>query len=143
MINANSPDRKHVNLNNSTPKKQIYSKSPLRCVLKKSKRRDCTPDSPVKFFTEQKSVRTIHSEKLVNSEREKKNFLTLIEESLNEVSDSYFGLLGRQSTPDSLFTSIFMEKLTIEDTKVKIDDKVINQLERLMTNDIEDVKYIY
>jgi hypothetical protein len=132
----NSPDR------TSTPKKMIYSKSPMRCVLKKSKRRECTPDSPVKFFTEQKSIKTIqNNEKLVHSEKEKKNFLTLIEESLNEVSDSYFGLLGNQTTPDSLFTSIFMEKLCItdENTKLRNPDEIAKQLEKLMVKDMENV----
>ena len=116
MLNFSSP-RKNSDFQHSTPKKEIHSKSPPRCILKKSKRRDCTPDSPVKFFTEQKSNRIIPpSEKLVHSE--KKNFLTLIEESLNEVSDNYFGLLGSQATPDSLFSSIFMDKLELDPNEV-------------------------
>jgi hypothetical protein len=136
---TNSPDSQtSKQVQHMTPKKSVNSKSPLRCILKKSKRRECTPDSPVKFFTDQKSNRTIellNNEKLINSE--KKTFLTLIEESLNEVNDNYFGLLGSQTTPDSLFTSIFSEKISLknseDDPKLKSEANLaIKQIDELM-----------
>lgn len=39
-----------------------------------------------------------------------KKFLALIEESLNEVNDSYFGVLSSQITPDTVFQNIFNEE---------------------------------
>lgn len=38
-----------------------------------------------------------------------KKFLSLIEESLNEVNENYFGVLGSQTTPDTIFKNIFGE----------------------------------
>ncbi len=134
MIESNSPKCP------STPKKHIgYSKSPQRFILKKSKRRDCTPDSPptnLKYLTDQKYNRLAASiEKEKTPRFQKKNFLTLIEESVNEVNDNYLNFLGSQSTPDKLFSVIFKEKSQTEkineiyNTVIKIlkelEDKII------------------
>jgi hypothetical protein len=130
MLNTSSPVKK----TQTTPKKQTDSKSPFRYILKKSKRRECTPDSPVKSFTEQKSNRIVYpTEKLIHSE--KKNFLTLIEESLNEVSENYYGLLGSQATPDSLFSSIFMDKIVLDSTEINIST-VKAQIEKLSKKEV-------
>jgi hypothetical protein len=40
----------------------------------------------------------------------KKKFLSLIEESLNEVNDNYYGVLGSQTTPDTIFKTIFNDE---------------------------------
>jgi hypothetical protein len=93
----------------STPKKIHYSKSPQRYILKKSKRRECTPDSPeMKSHTDVKMNRI--RQMLEREKTPKNNFLSLIEESLNEVGENYYNYLGSQITPDCLFSTIFNEK---------------------------------
>ena len=109
MIEGNSPKI------TSTPRKHINnSKSPQRFILKKSKRRDCTPDSPpasLKCLTDQKYNRiAANIEREKSPKFQKKNFLCLIEESLNEINDNYLNFLGSQTTPDKLFSVIFKEK---------------------------------
>lgn len=47
--------------------------------------------------------------KNIQSMPPKKKFISLIEESLNDVSDSYYGVLGSQTTPDTIFKNIFGE----------------------------------
>ncbi len=43
-------------------------------------------------------------------EPRKKKFISLIEDSLNEVNDNYYGLLCSQITPDTVFKTIFSEE---------------------------------
>jgi hypothetical protein len=123
----------------STPKanKSIQdSKSPLGKIrLKKSKRRECTPayspkkgEEEKKFSLTEKKPKEPHQQRLnfegievnntiyprvsfdgVKETVPKKKFLSLIEESVNEVSDNYYGLLGSQTTPDIIFNTIFSE----------------------------------
>jgi len=40
----------------------------------------------------------------------KKKFISLIEDSLNEVTDNYYGLLCSQITPDTVFKTIFSDE---------------------------------
>jgi hypothetical protein len=107
----------------TTPKtnKSIYnSKSPYRQILKKSKKRDCTPEySPPdgthklleKAKTENKEINYLNSKKLNYSEKEHKNkFLTLIDECISEVNENYYGLLGNQTTPNIIFKNLFPTK---------------------------------
>ena len=98
------------------------SKSPIRSMLKKSKRRDCTPDSPQNSSTK---INRFWSEEVINEEslgksvkptqlfsEQNKNFrknikLSLIEENLEEVSEKYYDFLGKQITPETLFQNLF------------------------------------
>lgn len=142
-----SPNAKRSFCLLSTPKSKRVSikdsKSPLlkNVKLKKSKRRECTPVYSPKAsedlqgrhpFTENKSQRRGVAAKLcfdeyVNNDQNflnttggqpKKKFLALIEESLNEVGENYYGLLGNQTTPDTIFKNIFKE-----DEKEKTNEK--------------------
>lgn len=173
-IKVNSPsERMNIDPENkeeylmSTPKTKSRmnhdSKSPF--ILKKSKRRDCTPQySPPgsserklcssssinknlfynKCMTEKVSKTTCKSSLLERFNQEynfsgklnfnnvqqinlwasdrplrpdqeiesltySKKFLTLIEESLNEVTENYYGVLGSQTTPDPIFKTAFSE----------------------------------
>ncbi len=121
----------------STPKKVHYSKSPMNCRLKKSKRRDCTPDSPeMKSHTDFKPNRL---RQMIEREATPKNkFLSLIEESLNEVSDNYYNFLGSQITPESLFSTVFAEKT--EKSLKKISVK--NLMEEILKKNLKEVKII-
>lgn len=117
---------------------------PSREVLKKSKRRDCTPEySPNKaaklhFLTEIKE-NMLYSQKYVKklnfSEKEPKNkFLSLIEESINEVNEHYFDALGSQTTPNTLFKSLFSEKeeklvKDLEERPYSLDEAEKNRLD--------------
>lgn len=97
------------------------SKSPYRSITKKSKRRDCTPEySPPesakklnsKYFTEDKPneiIKKISFQERINQTEKEPNrkFLNLIEESLNEVNDMYYGYLGSQATPDIILKNFF------------------------------------
>jgi hypothetical protein len=124
----------------STPKanRSIHdSKSPIGKIrLKKSKRRECTPayspkkgEDEKKFSLTEKKIKEPHQQRLnfegfevnnsaysrvsfdgVKETIPKKKFLSLIEESVNEVSENYYGLLGSQTTPDIIFNTIFSEE---------------------------------
>ncbi len=120
-------DRKLNQINTNTPftTGKYNSKSPKRSLLKKSKRRDCTPDSPQQSVSKlcQKYCKTgseaegfdnlmpveLFSEKNKCSTR--KSFtLTLIEENIEEVQEKYYDYLGKQITPQSLYQSLFDKK---------------------------------
>jgi hypothetical protein len=64
----------------------------------------------------------------LNNNQPKKKFLSLIEESLNEVSEIYYGVLGSQTTPDTIFNNIFGD----EKEKRKSNNK--NSLDRIAQN---------
>jgi hypothetical protein len=134
----------------STPKanKSIQdSKSPIGKIrLKKSKRRECTPayspkkgEDEKKFSLTEKKIKEPHQQRLnfegievnnlayprvsfdgVKETFPKKKFLSLIEESVNEVSDNYYGLLGSQTTPDIIFNTIFSEEKKEKNTSANI-----------------------
>lgn len=134
----------------STPKanKSIQdSKSPIGKIrLKKSKRRECTPayspkkgEDEKKFSLTEKKIKEPHQQRLnfegievnnlayprvsfdgVKETFPKKKFLSLIEESVNEVSDNYYGLLGSQTTPDIIFNTIFSEEKKEKNTSSNI-----------------------
>jgi hypothetical protein len=147
----------------STPKANrslLDSKSPLGNLrLKKSKRRECTPayspkrsEEEKKFSLTEKKPKEPHQQRLNFEEIEvnknagsiilqeksqeitKKRFLSLIEESVNEVSDSYYGLLGSQTTPDIIFNSIFSEE-----KKVSIVPSRIAQLLPMIEASLREV----
>ena len=125
----------------STPKKIHLSKSPYRCILKKSKRRECTPDSPdLKSQTEFKPNRIRQLlEREANQTVSKNKFLSLIEESLNEVSDNYYKFLGSQVTPDSLFSSVFTDKCL----KKPEFFSVKNLKEEILKKNLNEVNFFY
>jgi hypothetical protein len=114
----------------STPKTNKSSnRSPVRLQkIKKSRRRECTPAySPPESETKGEKLpltaqivsRVGHRLTFDDQEDDfpfqedqnktgyKRNFLALIEESLNDVSESYFGVLSNQTTPDLLYRNIF------------------------------------
>lgn len=145
----------------ATPKlkQSIYNtKSPLRCALKKSRRRECTPEySPPhsthrlasKCATDLKQssrVLIFPDKKQTFSEKEPKNkFLGLIEESINDLNDNYYGILGSQNTPNIIFRNLFpnREEDGIEESKfVKPDDEITFDEDRSFSifNDIYMLK---
>jgi hypothetical protein len=122
-----------------TPKKIHQSKSPQRCILKKSRRRECTPDSPeLKSHTEYKINRI---RELLEREAPKTNFLSLIEESLNEVSENYYTFLGKQVTPDCVFSSMFTEKVNLKNIPEK-NISVKNLMEKISSKNVEKVNVL-
>ena len=145
MMSPSSHCNQHLGL--STPEKKDFgnSKSPLANLrLKKSKRRECTPAYSPKnkeeksfgFWTEKVDKQRLNFENLEKVElsgnnkasESNKNFLNLIEESLNDVSDSYFGHLGSQTTPDTIFKNIFSEdKETLSTNKYASFEAVANE----------------
>jgi hypothetical protein len=122
----------------STPKKIHQSKSPQRYILKKSRRRECTPDSPE--FKSQTEYKINRIRELLEKESisPKNKFLSLIEESLNEVGENYYNFLGKQATPDSLFNTIFNDKADSKDFPGK-KISVKKLMEGIMTKNVEKV----
>jgi hypothetical protein len=66
----------------------------------------------------------------------KKKFLSLIEESLNEVSDVYLGVLGSQTTPDTIFNNIFWEEKSKRNSN---DFKKTDSFNNMSSLDHEDL----
>lgn len=61
-----------------------------------------------------------------------KKFITLIEESLNDVNDNYYGILCSQITPDTIFKTIF--------TNGSEEEKAKKQYQNLFLNEEEDIQ---
>ena len=67
----------------------------------------------------------------------KKKFLSLIEECASEIPESYYGILGKQTTPDTLLTTVFsdMEDLSLlksrkstENPEIRMPNSLNNKL---------------
>jgi hypothetical protein len=124
LMSPTSHTRDRVGMSTPARKDLGNSKSPLANLrLKKSKRRECTPAYSPKsydldakgFWTEKKESQRLTFDQIDNIDnlhkpKGSRNFLHLIEDSLNEVTDSYFGHLGSQTTPDTIFKNIFSEE---------------------------------
>jgi hypothetical protein len=124
LMSPTCHSREYIGMSTPARKDLGNSKSPLANLrLKKSKRRECTPAYSPKsyeleakgFWTEKKESQRLsfdHTDNLdiLHKSKGNRKFLNLIEDSLNEVSDSYFGHLGSQTTPDTIFKNIFSEE---------------------------------
>lgn len=128
--------------NPSTPKTNRKKPSADPFTLskaKKSKRRTCTPAySPLKepeeiFHAKTELREPLFCEKFGNiPKKSKKNFLELIEESLNEVNDNYLSVLCSQATPDNVFSTLFNDNKENPEKKNSVGEEVISRINEII-----------
>ena len=130
-------------------KGNLNSKSPKLSLLKKSKRRECTPDSPQHSASKLPNIiQGKHETKNENGFKpiqlfaeptkiplKKKLDLALIEEHVEEVSDKYYDFLGKQTTPESLFVSLFSndKECTKEDPNTKENETISEKVKSILS----------
>ena len=154
--NANSKDNNYE-FSCKTPfsKGAFNSKSPKRSLLKKSKRRECTPDSPqhaiskliclinTNYESENTSQCAFQPKQLFNesSKIAKKNItLSLIEEHIEEVTDRYYDFLGKQNTPESLFHNLFF-KDNIPEGEIEKNNDSLHKINSIIT-ELNNLDYL-
>jgi hypothetical protein len=171
MNNSNQLSTPKVNKSLNDSKSPL-----AKLKLKKSKRRECTPAYSPKFEENIKQGKFCLTEKKIKesqrlnfdgievdnknhrlsclpeknvhpkTENPKKNFISLIEESLNEVNEHYYDFLGSQQTPDVIFRNIFSdEKAFLNSAQSSLNNTFsyeINENANLLSNLIPTLESI-
>lgn len=129
--------------------------------IKKSKRRDCTPayspshlteapkEEQFRFYTDKKGSFTFGKLNLDSNlklfqpntefKADKSNFLQLVEESLNEFNGTFLDALENQTTPDTIFTTLFNDNKENPEKMHQVASKVTQAEIKKAYSDIEEI----